>query len=166
MDPNERDEAGFRRRWSWKVGSFAESARRWLDRIAKRLKYPALASVPVSAAMLSRVDSVSPDQALDEVAQLFTAGASQLPVMDHGVAVGIVTRDAVALSLRESGPHALIGATPCRTFVTVAPSDDLGEVLAQLRATPDAVALVVDRGAPLGVVTADMLVAYEARQPV
>ena len=47
---------------------------RWFGRIAKHLKYPALASVPVSAAMLSRVASVSPDQHLDEVAQLFTAG--------------------------------------------------------------------------------------------
>jgi predicted transcriptional regulator len=136
---------------------------RWFGGIAKRLKYPALASVPVSAAMLSRVDSVSPEQPLDEIAQLFTAGrVAQLPVMDRGVALGVVTRDGVAFALQASGPHALVAAAPCRQVVTVAPSDDLGDVLTRLRATPDSVALVVDHGAPVGVLTEEVLVAYAA----
>lgn len=131
--------------------------------IAKRLKYPALASVPVSAAMLSRLDSVSTEQHLDEVAQLFIAGRNaQLPVMDHGVAIGVVTRDAVTTALQASGPHALVTAAASRHIVTVAPSDALGDVLAQLRAAPDSVALVVDHGLPVGVLTEDLLVAYAA----
>lgn len=129
--------------------------------IAKRLKYPALASVPVSAALLSRVDSVSPEQHLDEVAQLFVAGrVAQVPVMDHGVAVGVVTRAAVTSALQSSGPDALVASAASRHVVTVAPSDALGDVLARLRATPDSVALVVDHGLPVGVVTEDALVAY------
>ncbi|MBA3457243.1 MAG: CBS domain-containing protein [Deltaproteobacteria bacterium] len=131
--------------------------------IARRLKYPALASVPVSAAMLSRVDSVSPEQHLDEVAQLFIAGRTvQVPVMDHGVAVGVVTRDSVTSALQSSGPDALVASAASRHVVTVAPSDALEEVLARLQATPDSVALVVDHGSPVGVVTADALVAYAA----
>jgi len=136
---------------------------RLFGRLAKRLKYPALASVPVSAAMLQRVESVEVDQPLDEIARLFVAGrVAQVPVMDHGVAVGCVTRDAVAHALLASGPHALVGAAPCTHVVTVAPSDALGDVLAQLRARPDSVAIVVDHGAPVGVLTEDMLIAYQA----
>lgn len=136
---------------------------RFFGGVAKRLKYPALASVPVSAAMLSRVDSVSPEQPLEEIAQLFTAGrAAQVPVMDHGVAVGVVTRDGVTIALQESGPHALVAAAPCTHVVTVAPSEDLGVVLAKLRATPNSVALVVDHGSPMGVLTEEMLAAYAA----
>lgn len=152
-----------RGRWSWKLGSFAERAMRLFGGIARRLKYPALASVPVSAAMLSRVDSISPEQHLDEVAQLFMGGRdAQVPVMDHGVAVGVVTRDGVAFALQQSGPHALVAAAPCRHVVTVAPSDELGAVLAQLRAIPDSVALVLDHGAPVGVLTEEVLAAYAA----
>ncbi|MDB4960608.1 MAG: hypothetical protein JWP01_607 [Myxococcales bacterium] len=129
--------------------------------LARRLKYPALASVPVSAAMLSRVETVSAEQELEDVAALFIAGrVVQVPVMDHGVAVGVVTRDAVTTALQTSGPHALVGAAPCRHVVTVAPSDAIGDVLAQLRATPDSVALVVDHGAPVGLLTEEVLAAY------
>ena len=53
-----------------------------LGGIAKRLKYPALASVPVSAAMLSRADSVTTEQHLDEVAQLFIAYNPTSPQKD------------------------------------------------------------------------------------
>lgn len=149
--------------WSRKLGSIAEGATRLFAGIARRLKYPALVSVPVSAAMLSRVETVSPEQPLDEVAVLFTRGrVAQLPVIDHGVAVGVVTRDGVATALQEAGPHALVAAAPCRHVVTVAPSDDLGSVLAQLRARPNSVALVVDHGLPVGVLTEEVLAAYAA----
>lgn len=132
-----------------------------LGGIAKRLKYPAPATVPVSAVMLSRVDSVSTEQHLDEVAELFIAGRNvQLPVMDHGVAVGFVTRDAVTSALQTSGPHVTTVAS--RHVATVAPSDTLEDVLAQLRATPDSVALVVDQGLPVGVLTEDRVIAYAA----
>ena len=141
----------------------AERAMNLFSGIAKRLKYPALATIPVSAAMLSRVDSVSTDQHLDEIAQLFIAGRNaQLPVMDHGVAVGVVTRDAVSAALQAAGPHALVTAAASRHVVTVAPSDTLGDVLELLRARPDSVALVVDHGLPVGMVTEALLVAYAA----
>lgn len=131
--------------------------------LAKRLKYPAMATVPVSAVMLSPVASVSTEQHLDEVAQLFVAGrTTQLPVMDHGVAVGVVTRAAVSDVLQTAGPHALVSAAASRHVVTVAPTDTLEEVLAQLRAAPDSVALIVDHGLPVGVLTEDLLVAYAA----
>jgi predicted transcriptional regulator len=161
MDRNAQLEGGFRRRWSWQLGKLADGAMRMFGALAKRLKYPALATVPVSAAMLSRVETVGAEQHLEDVAQLFIAGrCAQIPVMDHGVAVGVVTRDGVATALRRSGPHALVGAAPCRHVVTVAPSDAIGDVLSQLRAKPDSVALVLDHGSPVGLLTEEVLSAY------
>lgn len=162
MSRNERIKGGIPRSWAWRLGGVAEHAMVFFGRLAKRLKYPALASVPVSAAMLSRVDSVSTEQHLDEVAPLFLAGRNpQLPVMDHGVAVGFVTRQAVTHALETSGPDALVTTASAGHVITVAPSDTLGDVLAQLRATPDSVALVVDHGLPVGVLTEELLTAYE-----
>ena len=131
--------------------------------IAKRLKYPALASVPVSAAMLQRVDTVDSEEALADVARLFVAGkVSQLPVVDHGNIVGVITRDAVANALEHGGPNASVGEARNGTVIIVSPSDALSEVLAKLRANPDAVALVVDHGSPVGLLTAERLAAYAA----
>src|SRR5215831_3975887 len=53
----------------------------------------ALHGVPVSAAMLTRVGTVSPEQRLEDAAALMLSGGqSQVPVVDHGQAVGVLTR--------------------------------------------------------------------------
>ncbi len=143
------------RRWSWRLGKL-------FAMLARKLHYPVLASVPVSAAMLSRVDALSPDQTLGDAAQLVARGTGPLPVIDHGRTLGAVTRDALTHALIESGPRASISAASCVDVVTVDPSTPASEVLAQLRSMPDAVALVVDHGSPVGFVTEDQLSAYLA----
>lgn len=163
MDRNQRarEDLGLKRRWSWKLGELADGATRVFGAIAKKLKYPALATVPVSAVMLSRVDAVSPEQPLEDVAQLFVAGRiAQLPVIDHGRPVGVVTRDGIATALQQAGPHATVGAATCRHIITVTPGDSVAEVLDRLREVPDSVALVVDHGAPMGLLTTEQLAAY------
>jgi CBS domain-containing protein len=141
--------------------ALVDDATRALVRIGRRLNGSALATVPVSAVMLSRVDTVSVEQPLEEVAQLLVAGHHErLPVVDHGAPVGVLTRSDVATGLQRSGPHAPVSEAPRHDVVTVAPSDSLVEVLGKLRETPDAVALVVDRGAPVGLLTVEHLEAY------
>ncbi len=140
--------------WTWRLGRF-------LATMAKRLQYPALASVPVSAALLSRVNTISPDQTLEDACQQLVAlRVSQLPVIDHGRALGVVTRDAVAHALAEAGPRGTISMAETRQVVQVDPSEPAAEVLAKLRQHPDAIALVVDHGSPVGLVTAGELAAY------
>ncbi|HEU0035789.1 MAG TPA: CBS domain-containing protein [Kofleriaceae bacterium] len=130
-------------------------------RLGKRLGYPAFATIPVSAVMLSRVPFVSPQQPLEEVAQMFVAGrTAQVPVVEDGAPVGVVTREDVVAGLERSGPHAPISAAPRHDVVTVTPYDSLADVLERLRHSPRAVAVVVDRGAPVGLVTADLLRSY------
>lgn len=131
--------------------------------LAKKLHYPALATVPVSAAMLHRVETVTPDQTLADVAQICARGSLQVPVIDRGHALGVVTRDALAHALAESGPRATIAMAEQRRVITVSPSASATEVLELLREHPDAVALVVDHGSPVGLLTAEDLATYLAR---
>lgn len=123
----------------------------------------AISGVPVSAAMLRRVEAVSSDQPLEEAAALLVRGGlNQLPVIDHGKAVGVITRSDVATALSHAGPEATVSEAPQHHVVTVSPGDPLDDVLEQLRGDPDAVALVVDGDHPVGVLTAEHLAAYVA----
>lgn len=144
------------RRWTWRLGRFFAS-------LANKLHYPALASVPVSAAMLSRVAAVGAGQTLEDAATLVARGTGPLPVIDDaGHPVGVVTRHSLAHALVEAGPHAPIAAASHGHVVEVDPWASAAEVLALLRATPDSVALVVDHGAPVGLLTAEQLGGYLA----
>jgi Zn-dependent protease/CBS domain-containing protein len=123
----------------------------------------AISGVPVSAAMLRRVDAVSPEQPLEDAAALLLRGGlNQVPVLDHGVPVGVITRSDVATALAHAGPDATVGSAPQHHIVTVSPADSLDAVLDRLRQDPDSVALVVDDGLPVGVLTAEHLAAYVA----
>jgi len=123
----------------------------------------AISGVPVSAAMLRRVDSVSPEQPLeDAAAMLLRGGLNQLPVIDHGEPVGVITRSDVATALSHAGPDATVGNAPKHDIVLVSPADSLDKVLDELRQHPDTVALVVDHGQTVGVLTAEHLAAYVA----
>lgn len=136
---------------------------RKLTVLGRRLGNPALATVPVSAAILTRVPTVSSEQPLEDVAQLFVGGRNaEVPVIDHGHPVGVVTRDDVALGLEHGGPHTAVADVPKHDVVMVSPSDSLADVLDELRAAPDRVAVVIDRGEPVGLLTFEKLAAYVA----
>ncbi len=155
------DDVGLLRRT---LGTLVDGAARVLVQLGRRLGYPALASVPVSAVMLSRLETVGADQPLADAAQLLVAGRyAQVPVIEHGSPVGVVTRDDVAVGLERSGPRARVGEAPCHDVVTVTPSDSLADVFTKLRSVPESVAVVVDHGRTVGLLTVDSLVAYVER---
>jgi Zn-dependent protease len=132
------------------------------ERALVHLRYT-LSGVPVSAAMLTRVESVSPQQPIEDVARLMLQrGQNQIPVVDHGRPVGVLTRGDVASALSKGGPSALVSEAPTHDVVTVEPGDPLDVVLDRLRQSPDAVALVVDHGEAVGMVTAETLAGYAA----
>jgi CBS domain-containing protein len=134
---------------------------RKLSAVARRLGGPALKTIPVSAAMLTALPVVSSQQALADVAQLFLGGRNhELAVVEDGETVGVVTREDVALGLERRGPLASVAETPQHDVVTVAPSDSLADVFDQLRAAPDRVAVVIDHGEPVGLLTFEKIRAY------
>jgi CBS domain containing-hemolysin-like protein len=83
-------------------------------------------------------------------------------VIDHGQPVGVITRSDVATALAHAGPEATVASAPHHTVVTVSPAESLDLVLEKLREQPDSVALVVDEGEPVGVLTPEHLAAYVA----
>ena len=142
------------RTWTWRLGRLFAS-------LAKKLHYPARTTVPVSAAILSRVVSVGSGQTLGDAAQLVARGTGPLPVIDDdGRPVGVVTRDALTHALVASGPRASVAQASSANVVAVESSAAAEDVLEQLRARPDAVAMVVDRGSTVGMITADELERY------
>lgn len=123
----------------------------------------AISGVPVSAAMLRRVESITPEQPLeDAAAMLLRGGLNELPVIDHGRPVAVITRSDVASALAHAGPDATVATAPTHSIVMVSPGDSLDGVLDKLRESPDSVALVVDHGQPVGVITPEHLAAYVA----
>jgi CBS domain-containing protein len=144
-----------------KLGGLISVGILMLSRVARRLGYPALATVPVSAVMLNRVDTVSVEQPLEDVAQLLVSGRhSEVPVVDGDRPVGVVTKDDLAVAVKELGPHAPVAHVPHRVVLAVSPSDSLEDVLDQLCDEPDAVAVLIDHGAPVGVLTFEHLLEY------
>ncbi len=84
-------------------------------------------------------------------------GLNQLPVIDHGEPVGVITRSDVATALAHAGPTRPSPSAPQHDVVMVSPGDSLDSVLDRLREEPDSVALVIDHGLPVGVLTAEHL---------
>jgi predicted transcriptional regulator len=108
--------------------------------------------------------TVGVDQPLEDAAQLLVANRyREVPVIENDTPVGVMTRADIALGLERSGPHGQVGDAPRHDVVVVAPSDSLADVLARLRESPDAIAVVIDHGAPVGLLTVDRLVAYAKR---
>jgi CBS domain-containing protein len=98
-----------------KLGALISVGISVLSRISRRLGCPALASVPVSAAILNRVATVSVEQPLEDVAQLLVAGRrSEVPVVDGDKPVGVVTRGDLATAVRALGPRAPVADVPRR----------------------------------------------------
>jgi Zn-dependent protease/CBS domain-containing protein len=132
------------------------------ERALSQLKH-AIAGVPVSAAMLRRVEAVESSQPLEEAAALLLRGGlNQLPVIDGGKAVGVITRSDVATALSRAGASATVADAPHHRVIEVSPAESLDDVLDRLRHEPDSIALVIDHGQPVGVLTADALAAYVA----
>lgn len=157
MSSNEQT-TRWRPRWTRALARSAASA---LIALAQRVGGKTLLGVPVSAAILTRVITVTPQQPLDEVAQLFVSGRIvHVPVIDHGRAVSVITRGDVAVGLARVGPHGTVSAAPSHHVVSVTPSDSLVDVLEQLEARPEAIVVVIDHDGPVGVLTADAVAAY------
>ena len=136
---------------------------RALSRIARGLGCPGLATVPVSAVILTRLETVSVEQPLEDVAQILVAGGrEQVPVVDGDEPVGVVSRGDLEAAVQVVGPRAPVAVAHRRGVVTVSPSDSLVDVFGRLRAAPETVAVVVDRGVAVGVVTLEDLLAYLA----
>ncbi len=71
----------------------------------------ALGGIPVSQAMLTNYETVSPRDNLSRIAQLIVAGSQHdFPVVDGGCVVGVVTRDDFLVALTQNGQNVLVSS--------------------------------------------------------
>ncbi len=120
------------------------------------------AKVPVSAAMSRRFHAVRSDDALGTAAHWLVETGHDLPIVDDGAAVGVLTRCDVVNGITHAGEDAPISRAPHHRAITVAASDSVEGVAARLAKFPDAIAVVVDGERPVGVVTPAELATYVA----
>lgn len=122
-----------------------------------------LVGIPARAVMSRRLELVDADDSLAAAASLMVdAGAAVLPIVDHGRMVGALTRADLVDGMRAIGPEASVVRAPRHAVVRIAPDEPLDQVLEELQAAPDAIAVVVEGETPVGLVTPDQLATYVA----
>ena len=143
---------------------FAALMMSWFGRKPARPKLRrARTKVPVSEAMNRKIHAVRPDDSLGEAARwLVETGQHPLPIIDRGTTVGVLTRHDVATGLQTAGDDATVAAAPHHGAIAVGPHDSIDDLVDQLADRPDAIAVVMDDGAPVGIVTAEQLATYVA----
>lgn len=122
--------------------------------------------VPARAVMRRELEVVAPDESLEQAAsRMIDAGTTALPVVDHGQIVGALTRADLSASIGTAEADGTVAGVPMHPVIRIPPDEPLDEVLQELERAPDAIAVVVDHGTPIGVVTAEQLAAYAALHP-
>jgi Zn-dependent protease len=120
-----------------------------------------LAGVPTRAVMSRHVEVVDAGESIADAARrMVDAGVAVMPVREGGRIVGALTRLDLAEAMRAAGPATAVASAPFHEVVSITPEEPLDQVLDELQAAPDAVAVVVDDGTPVGLVTADQLATY------
>jgi len=127
----------------------------------KRLPRPC-AKVPVSEAMQRKIHAVHPGDSLGEAARWLVETGQHLPIVDGRDTIGVLTRCDIATGINQVGADAAVAQAPHHGAITVAPRDPIDGVVEQLAHQPDAIAVVVDDGTPVGIVTAEQLATFVA----
>lgn len=123
----------------------------------------AIAGVPVARAMIRELETVDIDAPVEQAAdRMLAAGHLQLPVTDHGRIAGVVTAPELASAVASRGEHAPVRAALRRDVPTLAPEETLDSALALFERTGSDLALVVDHGVVIGVLTTAQLAGYAA----
>lgn len=132
-------------------------------RVTRTHPAPHHAKLAVREAMYRTHHAVAPGDSLGAAARcLVETGQHPLPIVDHGETVGVLTRCDVATGINQVGAQATVAAAPHHDAITIAGSESVDDLADRLAKAPDAIAVVIDDGAPVGVVTAQQLATFVA----
>ncbi len=121
----------------------------------------AIRDVPVSAAMNRQIHTVAPEESLEEAARwLVASGQNQVPIVDHGAPVGVLTRGDIATGLARGGTVSSVAAAPHHEAMVVGPADPLIDVFDVLTHSPETVAVVVEQGIPIGILSPEQIASF------
>ncbi len=117
----------------------------------------ALGGIPVSAAMMTKFETVAPGDSLDHVSRLILSGSQQdFPVLDGKRVAGVVTRDGLLKALAQKDDPAV--SEIMRRDVAIADASDMLEnALQRLQASGCNTLLVLQNQNLVGLLTAENL---------
>jgi Zn-dependent protease len=114
----------------------------------------AFAGVPVSRAMVTRFQTLAPDDTLQRAVDHVLAGFQHdFPVLADRRIVGVLTRSALVKALTDQGPGAAVGSVMSPRFEVVEASEMLERAIERLRDSDVPVMPVVRDGALVGILT-------------
>jgi Zn-dependent protease/CBS domain-containing protein len=116
----------------------------------------ALGGIPVSRAMITEFDKLSPEQPLDDAVELILKGYQQdFPVIDYGQVVGILTRSDLMAALSKSGGKIRVGDVMKRDFHSVDSYEMLEVAFTDMQACECHTMPVTHGGNLIGLLTMD-----------
>jgi len=114
----------------------------------------AFQGVPVSGAMMTQFGTLSPTEPLARAVDMLLAGPQQdFPVLQEGVLVGVLNRDALVQGLSTYGPDCAVGHAMRTAPPAVAPTASLEETVQQMRESELQSVPVLEGGRLVGLVT-------------
>lgn len=118
----------------------------------------ALGGIPVSRAMLTQYQTLSPNEAVSRAVDLILSGSQHdFPVVDEGRVVGVMTRADLLTSLAQGKQGAQIADVMRRDFETVEASSMLERASAQLQSCDCHTLPVTRNGQLIGLLTMENL---------
>jgi Zn-dependent protease/CBS domain-containing protein len=120
-----------------------------------------LHDVPVSRAMLTEFDTITPDDTLDHVVNRMCHSAQDdFPVLQDGKIVGLLSKGLIFRALRDHPREARVADIMQRDFVTAKPTESVFELFRKLSGAQFHVALVMDADRLLGIINLEQIGKY------
>jgi Zn-dependent protease/CBS domain-containing protein len=121
----------------------------------------ALRGIPVAQVMLTAFRTVAPEDRLSTAIELVQHGGQHdIPVVQGGRLVGLLTRHDLLQAVRERGPQSLVADAMDSDILVVAPQDILDTALTRLDARQLSTAPVVQDGRFVGLLTAEAVAEF------
>jgi stage IV sporulation protein FB len=121
----------------------------------------ALGGIPVSRAMLTNYETVSPRDSLARITQLILAGSQHdFPVVEGGRVVGIVTRDDFLAALTQSGENVTVGSVMRSNLPEIDSYEMVESALMRIQEGGVPVLPVTHAGQLVGIVTPENITEY------
>jgi len=121
----------------------------------------ALGGIPVSRAMLTNYETVSPRDTLARITQLILAGSQHdFPVVDDGRVVGVVARDDFLLALTQSGQNVAVSSVMRGNLPEIDSYEMVESALMRIQESGVPVLPVTHAGQLVGIVNSENITEY------
>jgi Zn-dependent protease/CBS domain-containing protein len=120
-----------------------------------------ISGIPVTHAMQTRFDTLSPSDRLDRVVSLILAGSQQdFPVVEDGQFVGVLTRDDFIKALSQQGQNTPVADVTRRNVPTVDSHEMVEMALVRLQESGTKTLPVMHRGMFVGLITSENITEF------